>query len=221
MLTLASSGNLSITQSVLSLLNEGFTHPDTGETLLLSKCQTMFQAAQLVGRAVREVYRIDGPQKIARILAAPDIQRPNGIQISPDDRTLYLVEANGAPTERAIVSTGTSTGGLLEALGLVEPFMDPDAFHRIAIDGEAVATAPGPSRAAETRIGYRAVRLSDLGAGMLAMPETALDPVLERRQRDLAMLFLLATLAGLAVGALWLWIAGLRLPGRTVRTART
>ena len=42
------------------------------------------------------VYRIDGPGKIARILAAPDIQRPNGIQISPDDRTLYLVEANGA-----------------------------------------------------------------------------------------------------------------------------
>lgn len=42
------------------------------------------------------VYRIDGPGKIVRILAAPDIQRPNGIQISPDDRTLYLVEANGA-----------------------------------------------------------------------------------------------------------------------------
>src|SRR5688572_27704663 len=42
------------------------------------------------------VYRIDAPGKLARILAAPDIQRPNGIQISPDDRTLYVVEANGA-----------------------------------------------------------------------------------------------------------------------------
>ena len=42
------------------------------------------------------VYRIDGPGKVARILAAPDIQRPNGIQISPDDRKLYLVEANQA-----------------------------------------------------------------------------------------------------------------------------
>jgi len=42
------------------------------------------------------VYRIDAPGKIVRILAAPDIQRPNGIQISPDDRVLYLVEANGA-----------------------------------------------------------------------------------------------------------------------------
>jgi gluconolactonase len=40
------------------------------------------------------VYRFDGPGQLARILATPDIQRPNGIQISPDDRTLYLIEAN-------------------------------------------------------------------------------------------------------------------------------
>ncbi|MCC6508154.1 MAG: SMP-30/gluconolactonase/LRE family protein [Pirellulaceae bacterium] len=43
------------------------------------------------------VYRIDAPGSLTRILAAPDIQSPNGIQISPDDRTLYLVEANSKP----------------------------------------------------------------------------------------------------------------------------
>ena len=42
------------------------------------------------------VYRIDGPGQLARILAVPEIQRPNGIQISPDDKQLYLIEANGA-----------------------------------------------------------------------------------------------------------------------------
>jgi len=42
------------------------------------------------------VYRIDAPNKLARILTAPDIQRPNGIQISPDDRKMYLIEANAA-----------------------------------------------------------------------------------------------------------------------------
>jgi gluconolactonase len=42
------------------------------------------------------VYRVDAPGKIARILAAPDIQRPNGLQISPDEKTFYLIEANGA-----------------------------------------------------------------------------------------------------------------------------
>jgi gluconolactonase len=42
------------------------------------------------------VYRVDAPGTVARILARPDIERPNGIQISPDDTVLYLVEANGA-----------------------------------------------------------------------------------------------------------------------------
>ena len=42
------------------------------------------------------VYRIDAPGQLKRILTRPDIQRPNGIQIAPDDRTLYLVEANQA-----------------------------------------------------------------------------------------------------------------------------
>jgi gluconolactonase len=40
------------------------------------------------------VYRIDTSGKLARLLAAPDIQRPNGIQVSPDDRKLYLVESS-------------------------------------------------------------------------------------------------------------------------------
>jgi gluconolactonase len=42
------------------------------------------------------VYRVDAPGTVERILAAPDVQRPNGIQVSPDDRTLYLIEANQA-----------------------------------------------------------------------------------------------------------------------------
>jgi gluconolactonase len=40
------------------------------------------------------VYRIDPTGKVTRLLAAPEIERPNGIQISPDDKKLYLVEAN-------------------------------------------------------------------------------------------------------------------------------
>jgi gluconolactonase len=40
------------------------------------------------------VYRIDSSGKLARLLAAPEIQRPNGIQVSPDDRKLYLVESS-------------------------------------------------------------------------------------------------------------------------------
>ena len=46
------------------------------------------------------VYRIDGPRKIARILTSPEVGSPNGIQISPDDRTLYLVESGRGAADR-------------------------------------------------------------------------------------------------------------------------
>ena len=43
---------------------------------------------------VSAVYRIDPNGTIARILTEPDILRPNGLMVSPDDKTFYLVETN-------------------------------------------------------------------------------------------------------------------------------
>ncbi|MFM9964163.1 MAG: SMP-30/gluconolactonase/LRE family protein [Planctomycetaceae bacterium] len=39
------------------------------------------------------VYRIDTDGSVERILTQPAIQRPNGIHLSPDERTLYLVDS--------------------------------------------------------------------------------------------------------------------------------
>jgi putative proteasome-type protease len=57
---LASAGNLSVTQSILSHLREGVEDPATGERVRLIDQTSMFQAAQLVGRAIRRVFEIDG-----------------------------------------------------------------------------------------------------------------------------------------------------------------
>jgi gluconolactonase len=43
------------------------------------------------------VYRIDTAGGLARILSAPDVQRPNGIQISPDDTKLYVADSFPPP----------------------------------------------------------------------------------------------------------------------------
>jgi gluconolactonase len=43
---------------------------------------------------VNAVYRIDPDGTTTRILAAPAIDKPNGIAIAPDDRTLYLIDAD-------------------------------------------------------------------------------------------------------------------------------
>jgi gluconolactonase len=44
------------------------------------------------------VYRIDGPGQIAQVVAAPEVERPNGLQISPDDKTLYIIESGAPPS---------------------------------------------------------------------------------------------------------------------------
>jgi sugar lactone lactonase YvrE/enterochelin esterase-like enzyme len=43
---------------------------------------------------VNAVYRIDPDGSVTRLLAWPEVHMPNGIVISPDHRTLYLIEAH-------------------------------------------------------------------------------------------------------------------------------
>jgi gluconolactonase len=82
----------------IEVLAEGFEgQPFTGPNDLTMDGKGRIYFTDMMGAAV---YRIDGPGKLARILAAPQVERPNGIQVSPDDRTLYLVEANREPGGR-------------------------------------------------------------------------------------------------------------------------
>ena len=48
-MAIASSGNLSISQSVVSILTEGIENTETGELETLMNAPTMFQAAQRIG----------------------------------------------------------------------------------------------------------------------------------------------------------------------------
>ncbi len=45
---------------------------------------------------VDAVYRIDLDGTITQILVEPEIDKPNGLVISPDDKTFYLIEAEGS-----------------------------------------------------------------------------------------------------------------------------
>jgi putative proteasome-type protease len=59
-MALSTAGNLSLSQTVLSILSEGIENPETGERDKLTNAPTMFQAAQRIGRALRMVYEVDG-----------------------------------------------------------------------------------------------------------------------------------------------------------------
>lgn len=59
--TLLTAGNLAITQAVISLLNEAMQGPKASKSPdSLFAAQTMFQAARIVGKAIRHVRDIDG-----------------------------------------------------------------------------------------------------------------------------------------------------------------
>lgn len=93
-IAIASSGNLSITQSVISLLMEGMTDPETGKKQTLMNIPTMFKAAQLVGAAVREVYRTDGPS-LEQHQAGFDVALLLGGQIRGRRMRLFMVYSAG------------------------------------------------------------------------------------------------------------------------------
>ena len=93
---------------------------------------------------------------------------------------------------------GTSTP-VLEDLGVVGQLMDPRAFETLALDGELEVTQDGSIPQLAERVGYRVVEPgppSDIG--VLATPQLADDATLGVRQLDLALVLLLATLAGVA-----------------------
>jgi putative proteasome-type protease len=93
-LAIASAGNLSLTQTVLDYLMEGLPNRSTGESETLMKTTTMFSAAQLVGRAIREVHRTEGPS-LEQHDVHFDIALLLGGQIKGGRPRLFMIYAAG------------------------------------------------------------------------------------------------------------------------------
>src|SRR3954462_1456339 len=77
--------------------------------------------------------------------------------------------------------------------------MDPDAFEDLALKGDLEVTQEGEIPELAERVGYRVVQPGPPETiGVLAKPQLANDLFLGARQLDLAVVLLLATLAGVA-----------------------
>ncbi len=106
---------------------------------------------------------------------------------------------------------GTSTP-VLEDLGVMGQLMDPGAFRALALEGRFEVTGEGVLPMLAERVGYRVLqpgRPADLA--VLATPQLADDSSLAARQLDLALVLLLATLAGVAAA-----LAGARIAARAL-----
>jgi putative proteasome-type protease len=93
-MAIASSGNLSISQSVVSMLNEGMTNAETGETETLMNAPTMFQAAQRIGIAVRKLHSLEAPAFAASDVNF-DVSFLFGGQIKGERLRLFMIYSAG------------------------------------------------------------------------------------------------------------------------------
>ena len=91
---LASAGNLSISQSVVSLLAEGIENFDTGERETLINAPTMFQGAQRIGKAIRMVHALYAAG-LEQSQLNFDVSFLFGGQIDDGKLELYMIYAAG------------------------------------------------------------------------------------------------------------------------------
>jgi putative proteasome-type protease len=93
-MAIASSGNLSLSQTVRSMLTEGMENPETGELETLMNAPTMFKAAQRIGKAVRAVQGIDG-KALAEASVDHDVAFLFGGQVKGGKLRLFMIYSAG------------------------------------------------------------------------------------------------------------------------------
>ncbi len=69
------------------------------------------------------VYRIDADGSVARVLSQPQIERPNGLAITPDGQTLYVIDSHSRPGgNRKVWSLTVDDAGQLSDQRLIFDF---------------------------------------------------------------------------------------------------
>jgi putative proteasome-type protease len=93
-MAIASAGNLSISQSVVSILTEGYENPETGERETLMNSPSMFQAAQRVGEVIRTLLSTEGKALEASDVTF-DVSFLLGGQIAGERMRLFMIYSAG------------------------------------------------------------------------------------------------------------------------------
>jgi len=93
-MALTSSGNLSLSQTVRSMLAEGYDNPETGERETLMNAPTVFQAAQRIGRTIRAIQSAEG-KALEAAQIDHDVAFLFGGQIRGERLRLFMIYSAG------------------------------------------------------------------------------------------------------------------------------
>jgi len=125
------------------------------------------------------VYRIDAGNKVTKLISQPEIQRPNGIALSPDEKTLYVVDSCSVPGgNRKIWAFDLSEDGVPSHQRLVFDFAPGRGGDGMAVDQEGtlfiaagVHRARGPHETADVATGIYVVTPDGKLLGRIPIPE--------------------------------------------------
>lgn len=131
------------------------------------------------------VYRVDPDGEVTRAISQPDIERPNGIALSPDERTLYLIDS--CPTvggNRKIWAFDLSEAGEVSSQRVVHDFAPGRGGDGMAVDVEGnlyvaagIARPRGPHETADVPPGVWVLSPEGKVRGRIPVPEDAITNV--------------------------------------------
>lgn len=128
------------------------------------------------------VYRIDTDGTVSRILSQPEIQRPNGVALSPDEQTLYVVDACSiAGGNRKIWAFELSAAGVPSGQRLVFDFAPGRGGDGMCVDSQGnlyiaagIHQPRGPHETADTPTGIYVLTPAGELLGRIPIPEDVL-----------------------------------------------
>lgn len=131
------------------------------------------------------VYRIDTNGSVHRILTQPAIQRPNGIHLSPDEKTLYLVDS--CPIvggNRKIWAFDLSEAGVPSNPRVVFDFASGRGGDGMTVDRDGnlyvaagISRPRGPHESTDVPTGIWVIRPDGQLLGRLPIPEDTITNV--------------------------------------------
>ena len=124
-----------------------------------------------------DVYMIDTDGSLRQVATKPDIAKPNGIALSPDQETLYVADTQpGSPSEARVMAFDVAEDGSLSNPRSIYSFGPGRGIDGMAIDveGNLYGAAGNNQGLPENPAGVYAITPEGDLAGLIAIPE---DPI--------------------------------------------